>query len=422
MSASRSPTASSSPCSGPSGSGKTTCLRLIAGFEQPDGGSIQLHGDEAAGAAALRARRQHRVPGLRAVPAHDRARERRLRADDRKVRRGRARGGAAERCWSWCGCRAWRERRPAQLSGGQRQRVALARALVNQPRVLLLDEPLGALDLKLRQQMQIELKAMQQQVGITFIYVTHDQDEALTMSDRMAVFNHGRIEQVGTPAEVYEHPATAFVAGFVGVSNLLRGDAGAARSPARRRRSRSGPSRSAWRRRRRAAPAAWSAEVRTSARSTCVKAMHTPLRSWSCRTCGTGASVRRAGARAHAALGRARGARAAARGVRRRCERAAGRRPMPRPPSRERGSPRARCPTCSTRAAACCSALLLAPPLLWLGVVYLGSLLALLARASSPRRLHRPGRARVHAGHLHALADAGQPRHRAAHRRDGGAR
>jgi putative spermidine/putrescine transport system ATP-binding protein len=114
-------------------------------------------------------------------------------------------------------------RKPAQLSGGQRQRVALARALINRPRVLLLDEPLGALDLKLRQQMQIELKALQQQVGITFVYVTHDQEEALTMSDRLAVFNQGRIEQIGAPSDIYEHPATAFVAGFVGISNLVGG-------------------------------------------------------------------------------------------------------------------------------------------------------------------------------------------------------
>jgi putative spermidine/putrescine transport system ATP-binding protein len=116
------------------------------------------------------------------------------------------------------------KRKPAQLSGGQRQRVALARALVNRPRVLLLDEPLGALDLKLREEMQIELKAIQQQVGITFIYVTHDQEEALTMSDRLAVFNAGRIEQLGSPAEVYERPKTRFVAGFVGTSNLLTGE------------------------------------------------------------------------------------------------------------------------------------------------------------------------------------------------------
>ena len=116
------------------------------------------------------------------------------------------------------------ERRPAALSGGQRQRVALARALVVRPKVLLLDEPLGALDLKLREQMQVELKAIQRRVGITFIYVTHDQGEALSMSDRLAVFNHGRIEQIGTPHDIYEHPASGFVAGFVGVSNLLDGE------------------------------------------------------------------------------------------------------------------------------------------------------------------------------------------------------
>jgi putative spermidine/putrescine transport system ATP-binding protein len=119
-------------------------------------------------------------------------------------------------------------RKPSQLSGGQRQRVALARALINHPRVLLLGEPLGALDLKLRQQMQVELKAIQQQVGITFVYVTHDQEEALTMSDRLAVFNNGRVEQIGAPAQIYEHPATVFVAGFVGVSNFIGGATAAA--------------------------------------------------------------------------------------------------------------------------------------------------------------------------------------------------
>ena len=144
-------------------------------------------------------------------------------------RRPRPSGAASARARRWpaSGSASTASRKPAQLSGGQRQRVALARALVNRPKVLLLDEPLGALDLKLREQMQVELKEIQRQVGITFVFVTHDQEEALTMSDRIAVFNAGRIEQVGTPAEVYERPATAFVAGFVGTSNLLRGPAAA---------------------------------------------------------------------------------------------------------------------------------------------------------------------------------------------------
>jgi putative spermidine/putrescine transport system ATP-binding protein len=207
---------------GPSGSGKTTCLRMIAGFEQPTAGSIQLHGAEAAGLPPYErdvntvfqdyALFPHMTVGenvgyglmIKKVPKAER--QRRV---EEMIELVRLPGLA--------------NRKPSQLSGGQRQRVALARALVNHPRVLLLDEPLGALDLKLRQQMQIELKAIQQQVGITFIYVTHDQEEALTMSDRLAVFNSGRIEQIGAPAEVYERPTTAFVAGFVGVSNLVGG-------------------------------------------------------------------------------------------------------------------------------------------------------------------------------------------------------
>ncbi len=209
---------------GPSGSGKTTCLRLIAGFEQPTSGSIQLHGAEAAGLPPYErdvntvfqdyALFPHMTVGenvayglmIKKVPKP----ERQQRAEE-MLELVRLPGMA--------------KRKPAQLSGGQRQRVALARALINHPRVLLLDEPLGALDLKLRQQMQIELKAIQEQVGITFVFVTHDQEEALTMSDRLAVFNQGKIEQVGAPAQVYEHPASAFVAGFVGVSNMLRGPA-----------------------------------------------------------------------------------------------------------------------------------------------------------------------------------------------------
>ncbi len=209
---------------GPSGSGKTTTLRMIAGFEEPTEGTIELHGRNITGVPPFDrdvntvfqdyALFPHMSVGdnvgyglvIRKVPRAERAQ----RVTD-ALRMVRLEG--------------YEGRKPGQLSGGQRQRVALARALVNRPRVLLLDEPLGALDLKLREEMQIELKGIQQQIGITFIYVTHDQVEALTMSDRLAVFNLGRIEQVGTPAEVYEHPATTFVAGFVGTSNLLTGEA-----------------------------------------------------------------------------------------------------------------------------------------------------------------------------------------------------
>jgi putative spermidine/putrescine transport system ATP-binding protein len=208
---------------GPSGSGKTTTLRLIAGFEAPDAGRVELAGVDVTGRPPY-ARDVNTVFQDYALFPHMSVLENvayglRIRKVPKPERARRA-GEALEMVrLGHVGAR-----RPAQLSGGQRQRVALARAIVNRPQVLLLDEPLGALDLKLRQEMQGELGRIQDEVGITFVYVTHDQEEALTMSDRLAVFNDGRIEQVGAPAEVYERPANEFVAGFVGVSNVLERD------------------------------------------------------------------------------------------------------------------------------------------------------------------------------------------------------
>ncbi|MEN3305377.1 MAG: putative spermidine/putrescine transport system ATP-binding protein [Micromonosporaceae bacterium] len=208
---------------GPSGSGKTTVLRLVAGFELPTAGTVALAGVDVTRRAPFE-RDVHTVFQDYALFPHMTVAENveyplRIRRIARRGRRERA-----EQALATVRLAGYGQRRPGQLSGGQRQRVALARALVDRPKVLLLDEPLGALDLKLREEMQVELKEIQRQVGITFLFVTHDQQEALTMSDRIAVFNAGRIEQVGTPAEVYEHPASAFVAGFVGTSNLLTGD------------------------------------------------------------------------------------------------------------------------------------------------------------------------------------------------------
>ncbi|MGW5062418.1 ABC transporter ATP-binding protein [Streptomyces sp. NPDC004096] len=212
---------------GPSGSGKTTVLRMIAGFESPTSGTIRLAGQEVTGLAPFE-RDVHTVFQDYALFPHMTVEQnvayglkvRKVRKVPKAERLQRAREALADVRLEGFG-----KRRPGQLSGGQRQRVALARALVGRPRLLLLDEPLGALDLKLREQMQVELKALQREVGITFVFVTHDQEEALTMSDRIAVFNQGRIEQVGTPAEIYERPATAFVASFVGTSNLLQDEA-----------------------------------------------------------------------------------------------------------------------------------------------------------------------------------------------------
>jgi len=209
---------------GPSGSGKTTTLRLIAGFERPDAGTVELEGTDVT-------RRPPYDRGVNTVfqdyalfPHMDVAQNvgygLRVTGVERRERARRVAEALEMVRLPDVGAR-----RPVQLSGGQRQRVALARALVNRPRALLLDEPLGALDLKLRQEMQLELKRLQGDLGITFVYVTHDQDEALGMSDRIGVFADGRLEQVGTPGEVYEQPVNAFVAGFVGTSNVLeRGD------------------------------------------------------------------------------------------------------------------------------------------------------------------------------------------------------
>lgn len=205
---------------GPSGSGKTTCLRMIAGFDRPNSGVIYLHGANVTNLPPYErdvntvfqdyALFPHMTVGdniayglmIRKTPKAERQRR-------------------VEQMLEMVRLPGFASRRPTQLSGGQRQRVALGRALINEPRVLLLDEPLGALDLKLRQEMQVELKSLQQRLGITFIFVTHDQEEALSMSDRIAVFNHGKIEQVGAPGEIYERPQTTFVAGFVGTSNMI---------------------------------------------------------------------------------------------------------------------------------------------------------------------------------------------------------
>jgi putative spermidine/putrescine transport system ATP-binding protein len=208
---------------GPSGSGKTTTLRLIAGFEQPDSGRVLLGGTDVTRHPPY-ARNVNTVFQDYALFPHMTVAENvayGLRVKGVKREERRARAGEALEMVRLAGLGP---RRPGQLSGGQRQRVALARAIVNRPRLLLLDEPLGALDLKLRQEMQLELMRIKDEVGITFVYVTHDQEEALTMSDRLAVFRDGRIEQVGTPADVYERPTSEFVAGFVGVSNVLQRD------------------------------------------------------------------------------------------------------------------------------------------------------------------------------------------------------
>ena len=209
---------------GPSGSGKTTCLRMIAGFDRPTSGQIFLYGQEVSGLPPYE-RDVNTVFQDYALFPHMTVQDNVAYGLMIKGVSKAERVKRVEEMLELVRLPGFGARKPSQLSGGQRQRVALARALINHPKALLLDEPLGALDLKLRQQMQGELKAIQRRVGITFIFVTHDQEEALTMSDRIAVFNEGRIIQVGAPAEVYERPASPFVAGFVGTSNLVSGEA-----------------------------------------------------------------------------------------------------------------------------------------------------------------------------------------------------
>lgn len=208
---------------GPSGSGKTTCLRLIAGFDQPSLGHIEIFGQTAEGVPPY-ARAVNTVFQDYALFPHLNVRDNvayalRMRGDAQPLRHARA-----EEMLDLVKLGGYGDRRPGELSGGQRQRVALARALAARPRVLLLDEPLGALDLKLREAMQEELKSLQRALGLTFVFVTHDQGEALSMADRVAVFNQGRIAQLGTPQEIYTRPRTRFVADFVGGSNVLPPD------------------------------------------------------------------------------------------------------------------------------------------------------------------------------------------------------
>jgi putative spermidine/putrescine transport system ATP-binding protein len=205
---------------GPSGSGKTTTLRVIAGFERPDAGRVTLGGEEITRRPPY-ARDVNTVFQDYALFPHMTVAENVGYGLKVKGIRRAQRRQQVDEVLRMVRLESYGERKPIQLSGGQRQRVALARAIVNRPKVLLLDEPLGALDLKLRQEMQVFLKSLQRELGMTFVYVTHDQEEALTMSDHLAVFNEGRVEQIGTPAEVYAHPRSEFVAGFVGTSNIV---------------------------------------------------------------------------------------------------------------------------------------------------------------------------------------------------------
>jgi spermidine/putrescine transport system ATP-binding protein len=207
---------------GPSGCGKTTTMRMIAGFEEPTGGTIYLDGKDVTGVSPNKRDVNMVFQSYALFPHMSAYQNVAFGLERKKVAKDELRRRVGE-IMEIVSLSGMEKRAPREMSGGQQQRVALARALVNRPRALLLDEPLGALDLKLRQQMQVELKRIQREVGITFVYVTHDQGEALTMSDRIAVMEGGRIDQLGNPREIYEKPATRFVAGFIGTSNVLAG-------------------------------------------------------------------------------------------------------------------------------------------------------------------------------------------------------
>ena len=407
---------------GPSGSGKTTCLRLIAGFEQPTAATSRSSARRAEGVPPYE-RNVNTVFQDYALFPHMSVRDNVAYGLMVKgVAQGRARSASARGdARAGQARRATATRRPGQLSGGQRQRVALARALVNQPKVLLLDEPLGALDLKLREQMQVELKALQQQLGITFVFVTHDQGEALSMADRVAVFNDGKHRcRSARRDEIYERPATALRRRF----RRLVQRAAAATSPramaARAAGRACGPRRSRVARRatprRRATRAQPTATISASAITAPARAATSRCRRRAASLSAEAAGHRRFGAGRRVRLTGRRGAWHAWRRAREPLQPAAAIR------RRAAALRRALRPVLRARRS-CCSLLLLLPPLLWLGIVYLGSLFALLLQSFfSHRRVLRPDRPRVHARRpMRELLAAGQPRHHHAHRGDGGA-
>ena len=400
---------------GPSGSGKTTCLRLIAGFEQPTSGRIEIFGSRAEGVPPYR-RNVNTVFQDYALFPH-------LNVLDNVAYGLMVKGvGKAERqreaeaALEMVKLPGYGARRPGQLSGGQRQRVALARALVNRPKVLLLDEPLGALDLKLRENMQEELKTLQKSLGITFVFVTHDQGEALSMANRVAVFNDGRIMQVGSPEDIYQRPNSRFVADFVGSSNVLPPDFVARHGGQRR----------------------WASLRPEAVRISSALGWHRGHRRFSLLSRRHDAARSRCRGPAHQCAAARRPAPAGRRSVRPHRLHAAGPASDGRPGMStadiafrveppgailpDRGGIWGHLSDTFWRKPRLLLLLMLAPPVLWLGIVYLGSLFALLAaELLLDRRVLRPDQPAVHAEDLWRPAAAVQHRHHHAHGRHGGA-